>query len=342
MVASYLIDHELFDDTEWPGGVVAIDATPPDRWFTVGSPTMNKLAAGGLQMTTSGYAYFDDHAVLAMDDQDVDIELRVESLGSAVDDEIGFGLGNDNVGAFVGIGVGVKRTTVDDGHTGEFTISIGAQVDGMPTGEAAVTVIAPFEIRLGLQRDGDDVLVEIRVDGELVHEETLADAADPAAPESGYMTLRHVQGSHTIGRAAIVQYAAPGTVSGWFYGAEDTASETFPTDPEPDYPYSRIRTDQAEVSEAEDGTKRSLRKFALQREVLVVSYPLLIAAEIDTLWDFYQTVRGQTTSFTVADPDGGAALGNFRFVDPTMSKDRFEAVLYETGLVLIQVFEFTQ
>ena len=115
----------------------------------------------------------------------------------------------------------------------------------------------------------------------------------------------------------------------------------FPTTPKPDYVFEIKATDPVHVSESEDGTKRSVRQFAENRLGITLHWPVLTESEVDTLWTFFQTVRGQKTTFTYAHPDGGAAMGNFRMLSPNMGKDLFEANLYTTGLVLTQVYEYT-
>ena len=128
---------------------------------------------------------------------------------------------------------------------------------------------------------------------------------------------------------------------GWYTGDEDSAALTFPQSPKPQYPWMEHISYSSSVQVAEDGSKKGARMWAQPQRLIEMMWTGLQDADMAILWDFYQTTRGPLTPFKLYDPADDTLIGNFTFVDETMSKEMFDYALHKVSLTVIQTYAYT-
>ncbi len=119
-----------------------------------------------------------------------------------------------------------------------------------------------------------------------------------------------------------------------------TPTLTFPAAPIPQYPFQENVSFRTDKTPHADGTEKRLRRWTEDKLSYRLTWKVLTDTDMAILWAFFLSTKGSFYKFDFYDPrDGITLLGQFRFLDDMMSRERFENNLESTGLIIVEVLE---
>jgi len=110
---------------------------------------------------------------------------------------------------------------------------------------------------------------------------------------------------------------------------------TFPADPKPFYVFSEGIKFKTLISELEGAQEQRRKKWATGRRTFRLEFKVLTTAEIATLFTFYIARAGSFEAFDFVNPNDSVTY-QVRFLQDEMTKERFSAALFATGLEMIE------